>query len=136
MTTTTAQTLQRELDAANPNTIADCLRRVKLGTLLAAVKQTFTLASVANVVTLSPPALLVKTCRITDITGGTAAAAGPVVMTDAGGTALPPYVSSGLKAPGVALLSDDGSTITFDGTIKAAIVEWIPQSNAAVSSAF
>lgn len=130
-TTTTAETLAGVLDKADPNLLADALRKIALGTLLTPTKKTITLGTVSATVPLSPPALVVTALRVSDVSGGTGAA-GPRHVTDAGGTAGAP----GATGPGIALLSDDGATLTFEGTVKAIVIEYVPRSSADVTAAF
>lgn len=121
-TTTVANTLQLELNKANPNTLADVLRQMQLGTMLAPTKAALTNNPAANTVALNPPALIVGACLVTGV--GTAAT-GPRAVTSAAGTAVAPTMAG---QPGVALLSDDGTTLTFEGTVSAVTVEYIPRS--------
>lgn len=117
MTATATDTFQTELDKGNPNTVADVLQKMKLGTMLTPLKATLTLAAPGTAFTLDPPALIVGTCRVTDNGAGNAAEA-PRQITDAGGT----------PSATVATLSDDGATITIEGTgAVEMIVEYIPR---------
>jgi hypothetical protein len=68
---------------------------------------------------LLPPIGHVRTLRVTAVGTG---ATGPRVVTDAGGTAIAP--SAGIA--GVALLSDDGTTLTFEGTVTGFVLEYFP----------
>jgi len=121
-TTTKAETIALALDQGNVNKIGDALALVKLGTMVTPLKLTFTgltaaaahdLTNVAHGSNL--PALVISTLRATTV--GTAAA-GARFITDAGGTA----------SATVALLSDDGKTITFEGTVTGFIVEYMPRA--------
>ena len=112
------ETLADVLTKADPNKLADALRQVNLGALLTPIKKTITLAAFGVDFPLVPPALIVKTFRVTDNTGGNAAVA-PRYITDAGGT----------PAATIATLADDGSKITVEGTgALVAVVEYIPRS--------
>lgn len=135
---TTAQkneTLQSTLNQANPNQLADAIRKLQLGNVLAPVKVTFTgLASAAaqdittaaakaaaTIVGLDlavgqnlPAILSTGTIRVT----AGAAAAGARFATDAGGTA----------STTVALLSDDGTTLTFEAAVTGFVLEYTPRS--------
>jgi len=113
-------TLQSELDDANPGTVADCLRQVKLGTMLTPLKFDTGVISSSTSIILSPPALLVGTCRV--VSG--AAAAGARTMSDMGDT----------PTATVATLSDDGTTITFEAGVTEAVVEYIPRSATAMDT--
>ena len=117
-TVTATKSLGTQLDQADPNTLADVLRQVQLGTILTPLKKTLTLSAFGTVFTLNPPALTVNTFRVSDNTGGNAAV-GARFIGDAGATA----------SSTVAKLSDDGTTITVEGTgALAAVVEYIPRS--------
>lgn len=136
------RTLRDILDKANLNDLATALQRVKLGRRLSSVKVTISgLTASATVDITSAAALaaatvvglnladgerlpaieLVKTLRVTAVGTG---ATGPRVVTDTGGTAVAP--SSGIA--GVAKLSDDGTTLTFEGTVTGLIIEYMPRS--------
>lgn len=144
VTATKAQTLQTELDKASPNSLADVLAQVKLGTMLTPLKVTVaglgataaiditTLPAAGGVATVNqgpafpagaklPPILSVTTLRVTAVGGG---ALGPRVVTDAGGAAGAP----GANGPGIALLSDDGKTLTFEGTVTGFVIEYVPRA--------
>ncbi len=155
VTTSERQTLAVVLDRANPNQVSDALALVKLATMLNPVKITLTgitadasvditaflkgdstltidsgLAGLATGEAL-PPILMVKTCRVT--TSGTAGTVGSYVMTDAGGTGVTAATSA---VAGLALLSDDGTTITFTTTITGMVLEYIPRSDTTFSTLF
>lgn len=126
MTTTTVKaTLASVLDQANPNSVADALRKVKLGTLLTPKQlDTGTITGIATV-TLDPPALLVQSARV--VTSGTAGSVGAYIVADASATPAVPAAAN--TNPGVASLSADGVTLTFPNTITRAIVTYIPRSD-------
>lgn len=156
MSTTTADiTLQQILNYANANQIPNALRKVKLGNVLASVKVVvtgltatatpdITSASVLAAATVTgldraandalPAIGLVKTLRVT--ASGTAGSIGPYVITDAGGTAaIPPTATAYAGAAvGVATLSDDGKTLTFPNTVTAFVLEYMPRSDADLST--
>jgi len=133
-TIVTAITLESALDNANPNEIPSALKMLALGTMLGStVKQTIALAAVAAAVTLDPPALgpAFVACRVSSVVGG-AGAAGVRAVTDAGGTPGAP----GANGPGLATLSDDGKTLTFENTIKEVVVSYIAAPSTALSALF
>lgn len=149
MTVTFVETLQKELDDANPTTLADALRQVRLGTLLTPLKRVFTGLTAAAAFDLTAidgtgevvgagnpnrlPALITHTLRVT--ASGTAASLGTYIAGDAGATPIiPPGGAS--AAVGVATISDDGKTLTFPNTITGFVVEYIPRAAVAMSSAF
>lgn len=126
-TTTVNNTLQLELDKANPNTVPDVLREMKLGTMLAGViEKTITLSTYGTAFTLTPPALIVRSFRVSDATGGNAAT-GARLVGDSGAT----------PSATIAKLSADGTTITVEGTgALSAVVSYIPMPAVAMSNAF
>ena len=135
-------TLQQILNKANLNQLGTLLQKMKLGNMLNPVKVTvtgltaaaaidITTAAVRAAATISgldratgdnlPAILSVTALRVTAVGTG---ALGPRVVTDAGGTAGAP----GANGPGIALLSDDGKTLTFEGTVTGFVLEYIPRS--------
>lgn len=123
MTITVDKTLGGMLDDADPNTLPDALRQVKLGTLLSKQKQAISQPA-ANTVTLDPPAQGPATVAAR-VTAG-AAAAGPRLITDSGGT---PDATT-------ATLSDDGTTLTFEADVTDVVVDYQPASSADLTSDF
>lgn len=140
-TVTKDQTVQTVLNDANPNEIADGIRKLALGNMLSPVKVTFAAlgsaaaqdittaaakaAATYTGITLAlgeelPAILNVRTLRVT----AGAAAAGARFVTDAGGTA----------STTVALLSDDGKTLTFEDTVTGFVLEYTPRSANALDS--
>lgn len=117
----TSETLKSALNRANPNTLADALAKVDLGTMLEPKKVTVSQTS-ASTVTLNPPALAVFSVRVT----GGAAAAGVRMVTDAGGSA----------SATICTLSDDGATLTFEAGVTGAVVAYMPRSAVALDSAW
>jgi hypothetical protein len=131
-TATVPETLADVLTKSDPNKLADALAQVNLGALLAPVEETLTLATVGTAITLSKPALVVCNCRVTDISGAAMARVGNFVVGDAAATPI----EASATAPGVAKLSADGLTITFNATIKAALVRYIQRPGVALTAAF
>lgn len=151
-TSTAARTLAQVLNGGNPNEIADALAQLDLGKMLSPLKATVvgitpaaaiditaippsaTAGFVVNqgapasssdvgvAVTSLPPILAVVALRTTAQGAGTA---GPYVVTDAGGAAV--ILDKGAVANGIALLSDDGKTLTFANTVSAFVIEYIPR---------
>lgn len=146
MTTTAVQTLRDILNLADPNTVADALRRIKLGNMASVIKITVTgltasatpdittaevkAAAVVAGITLASDELLpaigqVVSLRVT--ASGTATSVGTYGITDAGGTAIvPPGGAS--AAMGIAEVSDDGKVITFPNTVTAFVLQYIPRA--------
>lgn len=143
MTTTKIETLQRALNDANPNEVADCLKRVKLGNMLNTVKVTATALTSASafdittaavkaasvIVGLSldsgenlPASNVIQSVRVT----AGAAAAGLRQIGDSAATA----------SATVAKVSDDGKTITFEAGVTAFVLTYMPRSAEALSNSF
>lgn len=104
------ETLKSALNRANPNTLADVLAKIDLGSMLAPKTETVAQTS-ATTIPLDPPALAVFSVRVT----GGAAAAGVRTVTDAGGSA----------SATVAVLSADGATLTFEAGVTGAVVSYM-----------
>jgi hypothetical protein len=151
-TNTQSETLGKALDQANPNNLADAFAAAKIGRMLSPVKVVFAALAAAaahditdaahraaaTVTGLSPalptnevlPAILaVRTCRVTAV--GTADT-GDRFISDAGGTPA----AKGANPVGIATLSDDGKTITFEGTVTGFELHYMPRSNTALDTAF
>jgi hypothetical protein len=142
-TTTKKNTYQDVLDRANPQNVPDVLRKVKLGSMLSLLKVTVTGLTAAAAVDITaaatlaaatinvgalgqhrttlPPIGLVRTLRVT--AGGTGAE-GARTVSDADATA----------SATVAKLSDDGKTLTFEGTVTGFIIEYFPLSEVDLTS--
>lgn len=134
MTTTKADTNEATLNAADPNELADIARKMKMGGMFTPRKVTFAgmaaaaaqdITSAANfALATSSPAQRTGTTRLPPIlsviavrvTAG-AAAAGVRMIGDAGAT----------PSATVAALSDDGKTLTFEGTVTGMVLEYIPR---------
>lgn len=151
MSTTTADiTLQQILNRSNLNQLAAALSKVKLGNVLGSVKVTvaslsataspvITGSAVRAAATISgldrgsndnlPAIQTVKTLRVT--TSGTPQAVGSYAISDAGGTALTPTAGANV---GLALLSDDGTTLTFPTTVTGFVLEYVPRPDTALST--
>lgn len=106
------ETVKSSLNRANPNTLADVLAKIDLGTMLAPTKITVA-QTAATTIVLDPPALAVFGARVT----AGAAAAGPRIVTDAGGSA----------SATVCTLSADGVTLTFEANVTGAVVSYMPR---------
>lgn len=161
-TQTFAHTLAVALAEANPNTLADALRAYSIGEHLSPQKWAFSTSPGATMWTITgatayagaspgsktpalpiayntlPAILAVGTLRVTD---GVSGGQGMFIVGDAGATAqlLQVAGASGgqtLGAPGIARLSDDGTTLTFPEAVKGFIIEYIPRSRTDVTSIF
>ena len=154
-TTVLVETLAKALGESDPNRLADALRTYGIGLHLSPQKYTWLGPSggstAVNITTAAflagasagaktpalpqglsglPAALDVCTLRVTT---GPSGAVGPYGVTDAGGT--PQALSLGgpsgaqtLTVPGLATLSDDGTTLTFPVAVSGFVIEYIPRS--------
>lgn len=149
MTTTFPQTIQETLEQADPNTLADALRRIVLARMLTVVKVTVTGLTAAAAVDITAAATkaaativgvslaaaenlpaIGQVVALRVVAG--AATAGARIVTDAGGTAGAP----GANGPGVALLSDDGRTVTFEGDVTGFVIEYVPRAAVPLTDLF
>lgn len=145
MTTTKVTTLQDTLTKADPNRIADALRKVDLGNMLQMKEyDTGTITAVAAV-PLPEDALAVLSARV--VTSGTAASVGTYMVADSAVTPLlPPGGAStavgiasaqGITAPGAGLTAGGYiSTVTFPNTVTRVVFRYIPAPKARLSSNF
>lgn len=143
MTTTKTETIQDVLALANPNQLADALRKVDLGKKLATVKVTFaalTASAILDITTAAAKAAAtvegielgtdenlpaigaIVTLRV--VAG--AAAAGSRKVQDAGGTAGANDV----------LLSDDGASLTFEDEVEGLVLTYQPREAAVLTDKF
>lgn len=146
-TSTTSRSTKVVLDEANPNEVADGLRKLALGTVFAPLKRTFTgltaaatynltlldasgeTAGVANPNRLA--ANLIRSLRVTAAT--TANSVGSYAITDVAGTVLTPTAGANV---GLARISDDGTTLTFaTADVTAFIVSYMPRTLSATQMA-
>lgn len=133
MTTTATRTIKMVLDDADPNEVADALRKVKLGTVLTGLVEDTGVISASATVTLTKPALMIQSARV--VSSGTAASVGTYAVGDASTTATLPTggASSGV---GLAKISADGLTLTFPNTITQAVIQYIPRPYTALTTKF
>lgn len=153
MTTTSADvTKQQELNRGRPDKVATVFQAMKLGNMLAgsvkvvaaalspAATFDITTAAVRSASTITgldressdnlPPIMVVKTLRVT--ASGTANSVGSYIVSDAGGTALTPTAGANV---GIALLSDDGKSLTFPSTVTAFTIEYVPRPAVDITTA-
>lgn len=144
--TTKKKTLADVLNEATPGILDRALAQVKLGRMLKPVKVTVAAITAAAAVDITaidrskitinqglddlgstealPPILAVTALRVTAVGTGEL---GPKHVTDTGGT---PATKGAGGSVGVATISDDGKTLTFDGTVTGFVLEYIPRSAA------
>lgn len=154
MTTNVNETMQRVLDQADPDKLADALRKMLFGRmqdpikvvaagLTAAAAFDITLAAFKALSTITgltlatgenlPAIATVVSLRV--VASGTATSLGTYGISDAGGTAIiPPGGAS--AAMGIALLSDDGKTLTFPNTVTAFTLVYRGRSATEMSAIF
>jgi hypothetical protein len=142
-------TLQQVLNKANLNQLATILQKMKLGNMLNPVRVVvtgltatqeinITSAAVRAAATITgleretgdslPPILSVKVLRVT--ASGTANSVGSYAVTDGLVADVARCVSPTAGANvGLALLSNDGTKLTFPSTVTAFVLEYIPRSN-------
>lgn len=144
MTLSVATTLKSVLNSGKPAQLADAAKVMQLGTMLTPLKRAFTGLTSGTVFDLTAidatgetagasnplrlPALCVNTLRV--VTGSTGV--GAYIVTDAGGTAVTAATST---VVGIALLSDDGKTLTFPVALTAFTIEYIPRSTVDMNAA-
>lgn len=145
-TNTKPRTLQNVLDNGNPNDMDAAMAQLDIGTKFTPLKRTFTGLTSNAVQDLTaidgtgetagagnPNRLPIDIVRTLRVTAGTLAA-GPAIVTDAGGTAT----AIGTGSAHVVLLSDDGKTLTFQAAVTGFVIEYMPRtvSLAAMTSDF
>ena len=155
MTTTKDETLQEVLEKADPNKLADALRKVGIGYgapvikgsatgLTAAARFDLTDPAVAALLTIAnidaledgeglPP---IGACLALQVlASGTGASVGSYVLgVDSATLLVPPGGAN--TAVGVARVSDDGSTITFPNTVTGFEIQYMPRTKTAMTSRF
>jgi hypothetical protein len=150
MTTTKVETIQEVLEKADPNTLADALRRMGFGKMLnpikivctgltAAASFDITTAAVKAAATVTglgleagenlPPIGDVVSLRVT--ASGTANSVGTYAITDSG--TLTPTAGANV---GLATLSADGKTLTFPSTVTAFVLTYQARASVAITESF
>jgi hypothetical protein len=147
VTGTKTRTRRGALNQGDLNDIANALKLIKAGNALSVVKVVvgaitatatpdITSAAVKAAATITgldalqtgenlPPIGQVVSLRV--VASGTGASLGTYGVSDAGGTAIVPPGGAG-AAMGIALLSDDGKTLTFPNTITQFTIQYIPRA--------
>lgn len=144
-TTTKVDTIQQVLTKADPDQIADALRKVDLGNMLQQKEyDTGTITAVAAV-PLPESALAVLSARV--VTSGTAASVGTYHVGDSAVTPLlPPGGAStavgiasaqGITAPGAGLTGTGPvTTVTFPNTVTRVVFRYIAASKTDITTKF
>lgn len=154
-----AETLAKALNEGDPNRLADALRLYGLGMHLSPQKYSWVGSTGATAVSINTAAFLaaatpgpktptlpasqatlpaileVGTLRVTT---GPSGSVGTYTVTDAGGAPQLLQAAGGasLIVPGIALLSDDGATLTFPVAVSGFVLEYIPRSALDVTALF
>lgn len=144
--------LRLEANRANPNTLPSVFQQILIGNMLTpwkAVAAGLTAAASFDVTTAAfkalatitggtlktgenlPPIGMVRSLRV--VTSGTANSVGSYVISDASGTATSPTASS---VAGIALLSDDGKTLTFPTTVTAFTLYYLAAPAVALTTSY
>lgn len=146
-TTAENQTHQKILNSGEPAETLASLKAIKFGNAQTVIKATFTglNAAATDITTAASKAAAtvagielrtgenlpaigrVVTLRVT---GGTAAA-GPRIVVDSSGTAA----TAGSGAVGVATISDDGKTLTFEGAATGFVLTYTPRAAVSLTAA-
>lgn len=130
-TTTEAQNLKRELDKADPNTLPDALRKVRLGDLLAVKEETIDKGDAVATIDLTAdpadaddrgPALIVQAVEV--LTGTAAAGSRRIVP------------STDAASATEVVLSADGTTLTFEANVGTVRVRWVKGSDTPLTDKF
>lgn len=148
VTATKTRTIRDALNTSKEGEMDDALLKAQLGNMIVPLKYTIVGLAAAAAIDITsaalaaaatpgpnspaltrpddisrlPPALGPHAVSVR-VTAG-AATAGPRFVTDAGGTPGAP----GANGPGIATLSDDGKTLTFEGNVTAFVLEYIPRA--------
>lgn len=150
MTTTKEKDIRQTLNETNLNRLAEALAKIKAGNAASKIKVTFaSLTSSATIdittaaskaagtisgITLAtgenlPPIGQVVALRVT---AGTATA-GDRHVSDVGGTAAAPHAAG---VPGIATLSDDGTTLVFEAAVTGFVLVYYPAPYVALNTSF
>lgn len=100
----------------NPQYAIDALRKLRLDLVLAPKQVTVSQAA-DTTLTLSPPALVVQSVRVT-----TGVATGVYIPSDEHST---PVNNGGATAPGTVSVTDDGATLTFASNVEVVVISYI-----------
>jgi hypothetical protein len=147
MTTTIQEDIRLALDNAVPGHHEPGMAQIKHGTAHSVIKAVFASLSAAAAVDVTTAASKSKatvsgvllasgenlpaigSILALRVTAGSATA-GARITTDAGGTAGAP----GANGPGIALVSDDGKTLTFEATVTGFVLEYTPRAAVAMTT--
>jgi len=145
MTTSVVQTLKEVLTKADPDQIADALRKVDLGNLLQVKEHDTGTITAAAAVAVPGDALAVLSAHV--ITSGTAASVGHYMVGNSASTPLlPPGGANtaigiascqGITAPGAGLTGSGRiTTVTFPNTVTRVVFRYISAPSTALTAKF
>lgn len=150
MTTIQQNSVEEAISSGNPADVASGLQKIQAGRCFATIIATFaelTSAAAVDITTAAskaactysgikldagenlPPIGDLVSLRVTAGTAGV----GPRQVTDSGGTAA--AIPSG-DVSGIALLSDDGKTLTFDAAVTGFVLVYRPRAAVALSTTY
>ena len=123
---TAKETLGAVLSKANPNQLADALKKVDLGVMLAPVSTTITLAAPATTLPLPVKSFGPGSMHVR-VTAGVSV--GKYLVTDSAGVA----VNVGTEV-GVCKLAADGLSLIFNANVTTVIVSYLAASATALDA--
>lgn len=152
MTTSVTNTVARELNKGDPNTVPSLAKKMKWGNMMNPIK--VVVASLTA--TATPDITAAATLAAATVTGidlddgenlpaigkvvslrcstsGTANSVGTYIVGDSNSTALSPTAGANV---GIAELSDDGTTLTFPTTVTGFEIHYYPRPAADFDDAF
>jgi hypothetical protein len=147
-TTTKTDGIRQVLNKGDLNNLGNILSLIKFGNMMTPISATFTISAASSLdittaaakaaaslsgITLEtgenlPPVGRVVSCRVT---AGTAT--GPRIVSDTGATASAPHAAG---VPGIAKLSADCKTITFEANVTVFLLQYYPAPAVALTTAF
>ena len=144
-TTTATETLKKILTKADPNQVADALRKVDLGNMLQAKEWDSGSITATAAVLLPEQALSIMSVHV--ITSGTAASVGhylpgnsastPLLPPGGANTAVGICSVQGIAAPGAGLTTAGRITgVTLPNTVTRVVIRYIPAPTADLAAAF
>jgi len=145
MTTSTVQTLKEILTKADPNQLADALRKVDLGNILQAKEWDSGTITASAAVLLPEGALSIMSAHV--ITSGTGASVGhylpgnsastPLLPPGGANTAVGICSVQGIAAPGAGLTTSGTITgVTFPNTVTRVVIRYVPAPKIALTAKF
>jgi hypothetical protein len=126
-----ARTIATELTRADPNDLADMLRKCDLGAMF--TMQEWDSGTITASATVTPPGgcLLIQSVHV--VTSGTGASVGHYIAGNSTSTPLLPPGGAN-TAVGICSVSADGVTITLPNTVTRVIVRYVKKPATALST--